>query len=142
MAAVLIGEDQADAIPALPAGLKVLRAQLRPDAATLALSGHRVLAFAGIARPEKFQATLERTGAVIAERIDFADHHRFRPNELHRVLDRAAQLGALPVTTPKDAVRLPPDTRARVTVAGVLLEWDDPALLTRLLARLFPGRLA
>jgi tetraacyldisaccharide 4'-kinase len=139
-AAVLIGEDQADAVSDLPAGLRVLRARLRPDAATLALAGQRVLAFAGIARPEKFHATLEQAGAVLAARMDFADHHRFRPAELDHVLNRAAQLGALPVTTPKDAARLPPDMRARVTVAGVLLEWQDPDALMSLLSPLFPGR--
>jgi tetraacyldisaccharide 4'-kinase len=61
---------------------------------------------------------------------------------LHRLLDRAAQLDAIPVTTPKDAVRLPPDVRARITVAGVSLEWDDPAALSSLLTPLFPERLA
>ena len=40
----------------------------------------------------------------------------------------------LPVTTPKDAVRLPAAWRERVRVVGVSLDWDDPPALDRLLA--------
>jgi tetraacyldisaccharide 4'-kinase len=37
------------------------------------------------------------------------------------------------VTTPKDAVRLPPSWRARVEAVGVRLEWADPAAIEALL---------
>ena len=40
----------------------------------------------------------------------------------------------LPVTTPKDAVRLPAAYRERIGVVGVSLAWDDPAALDALLA--------
>ena len=46
----------------------------------------------------------------------------------------AARLGAAPLTTPKDAVRLPDAYRDRIGVVGVSLAWDDPAALDRLLA--------
>ncbi len=133
-AAVLIGADRSGAAAMLPPGLKVLRARLVPDAPGLA--GRRVLAFAGIAHPGKFHATLAETGAMVVETADFPDHHRFRPAELARVLARAAALDALPVTTPKDAVRLPAEVRAQVTVAGVALEWADAGEIEALLAGL------
>ena len=131
-AAVLIGPDEAAAAALLPPGLPVLRATLAPDAAGLA--GQRVLAFAGIGRPSKFFATLEQAGAHLVARVGFADHHPYRPAELQRLLQRAADLGAVAVTTPKDAVRLPPEIRARVQVAGVVLQWSDPAQIEALLA--------
>jgi tetraacyldisaccharide 4'-kinase len=37
------------------------------------------------------------------------------------------RMSAQPVTTPKDATRLPAWARASVRVAGVSLVWDDPA---------------
>ena len=132
-AAVMIGMDQRGARAALPPGLPVLDAWLVPDQG---LHGIRVLAFAGIARPAKFHATLTQAGAVLAGTIDFPDHHRFRLRDMQAVLARAAQLDAVPVTTPKDAVRLPATWRARVRPVGVRLEWADPAAIERLLAEL------
>jgi tetraacyldisaccharide 4'-kinase len=134
-AVVLIGPDLAGVRAALPGGLPVLAATLRADGV---VDGLRVLAFCGIARPAKFHDTLRRAGATVAECIDFPDHHRFDDAELDRVLARAAALGATPVTTPKDAVRLPDEVRRRVRVVGVALQWDDPAALDRLLAEVVP----
>ncbi len=134
-AAVLIGPDAAGVRAALPLGLRVLTAALEPAAA---MPGVRVLAFSGIARPSKFHATLRQAGATVADCMDFPDHHRFTGAELDGVLARATALDAMPVTTPKDAVRLPGAVRSRVRVVGVSLRWDDPAALERLLTEIIP----
>lgn len=134
-AAVLIGPDAAGARAALPPGLPVLAAALESDAA---LPGARVLAFSGIARPSKFHATLRQAGADIAECMNFPDHHRFTRAELERVLACATALGAMPVTTPKDAARLPGAVRSQIRVVGVALRWDDPAALECLLREFVP----
>ena len=136
-AAVLIGADTHDALAALPPGLPVLRARLVADPAdAAALRGRRVLAFAGIARPEKFFASLEEAGAAVVARESFPDHHPFAAAELRRLFDRAARLEAVAVTTAKDAVRLPPGARARVMVLGITLAWEDPAALLAALGTL------
>ena len=135
-AAVLIGVDATNAAASLPPGLPVLRARLVPAAR---MDGRRALAFAGIASPEKFFATLTQAGAVLVERAPFPDHHRFSERELHNLLEQAARLDALPVTTAKDAVRLSPAVRAQVHVLRVTLAWEDEAALEALLARLDAG---
>jgi len=129
-AAVLVGPDLAGARAVLPPGFPVLTARLAPDQA---LQGRRVLAFAGIARPSKFFQMLHDAGAEVVATVGLPDHHRFTVAELDRLLCRAAALGAEPVTTPKDAVRLSPGLRARVLVVGVSLEWDDPTGIEALL---------
>jgi tetraacyldisaccharide 4'-kinase len=134
-AAVLIGADQTGALDRLPPGLPVLRADLVQDDAIAALAGQRILAFAGIARPEKFFAPLHAAGAVVVEARPFPDHHAFSARDLERLTRDAARLDARLVTTPKDAVRLPPAFRACVTVVGVGLAWADPAAVGRLLDR-------
>jgi tetraacyldisaccharide 4'-kinase len=53
------------------------------------------------------------------------------------VLAEAARLDAVPVTTPKDAVRLPAVLRAEVRVADVAIAWEDPAAIEALLSLLF-----
>jgi tetraacyldisaccharide 4'-kinase len=134
-AAVLIGPDEAGALRRLPPELPVLRADLVQDAAIQALAGRRVLAFAGIALPEKFFVPLRQAGAVLVDQRGFPDHHPYSARELARLRQRAAELDAVLVTTPKDAVRLTPAMRPQVTVIGVGLQWDDPSRLDDILDR-------
>jgi tetraacyldisaccharide 4'-kinase len=131
-AAVLIGPDATGAAAMLT--LPVVRADLRPGPEVVAIVGRRVFAFAGIARPEKFFSMLAEAGAVVAGTMSFPDHHPFSQADLRRVTDEAARVGAVPVTTPKDAVRLPDTYRGRIGVVGVSLGWADPAALDALLA--------
>ncbi|MBV1694089.1 MAG: tetraacyldisaccharide 4'-kinase [Hyphomicrobiales bacterium] len=70
------------------------------------LQGQRVLAFAGIAAPERFAATLTDLGADVADLISFPDHHAFSDADAVRLLDMAQRRSALLVTTEKDHVRL------------------------------------
>ena len=132
-AAVLIGPDRAGARAALPPGLPVLRARLEQQGVA-ELAGRRVFAFAGIGIPEKFFTGLRASGAVLAGTAAFADHHPYTAADIRRVLARAAAAEALPVTTPKDAVRLPAGLRACLRVVGVRLVWDDPVAVDALLA--------
>lgn len=138
-AAVLVGDDTCGAVALLPPGLPILHTTLRPGPEAKDLAGRRVLAFAGIARPEKFFATLSAVGAVLAGQVGFPDHHPYTEAELRRLLERAHRLDALPVTTPKDAVRLRAPFRAQVRTVGVTLDWHDPDARDALLARAFAG---
>lgn len=138
-AAVLIGPDQTGALERLPAALPVLRAHLVATADAAALRGQRVLAFAGIALPDKFFASLSDAGAEIVRRVPFPDHHMFKPSELSAVLSQAEQMHALAVTTAKDAVRLPADMRSRVHVLHVNLAWEDAMAPERLLGDVING---
>lgn len=135
-AAILIGPDRYRAAAALPLSLPLLRARLVPGPDMAALAGRDVLAFAGIGRPEKFFASLRDAGVRIADAVPFADHHPFRPGEVERLLDRADRLRATAVTTAKDAVRLPPALRTRITVATVALAWEDESAVDALLQRI------
>jgi tetraacyldisaccharide 4'-kinase len=125
-AAVLIGPDATGALAKLPANLPVHRARLAPGPEAVALAGRRVLGFAGIAMPEKFFATLAEVGAELVARRSFPDHHPYAPAELDELLAEANRLDAMPVTTAKDAVRLPHAVRERVQVLTVSLAWEDP----------------
>ena len=77
--------------------------------------GPRVVAVAGIARPERFFAALRSRGAnpdgdgqwEVAREITFRDHHWFSRRDLASIQRAAADAGAdLVVTTEKDAMRL------------------------------------
>jgi tetraacyldisaccharide 4'-kinase len=136
-AAVLIGPDATRAAMRLPSDLPVFRADLVQDESVAALAGRAVVAFAGIAVPEKFFAPLREAGAVLVAARPFPDHHVYIPRELNALLAEARARQAILVTTPKDAVRLPSAARSEVTVVGVRLTWREPEQIDQLLDRVF-----
>ncbi len=117
----------------------VLRAHLRDDGGP-DISGQRVVAFAGIGRPEKFFQSLEKQGAVIAGTKNYADHHNYTQAEIARLKSKARACGALLVTTEKDFVRLTPMEREGILALPVRATFDEPAVLDRLLDTLPPTR--
>jgi tetraacyldisaccharide 4'-kinase len=65
-------------------------------------------AFAGIAKPERFYADLERSGWHLTGRRSFSDHHVYARRELDAMGRLARDSGAeVMLTTEKDGVRLP-----------------------------------
>lgn len=132
---VCIGPDRVGLAGLLPEGLPLLSASLVPnpeDAARWA--GQKVVAFAGIGRPEKFFQTLEALGAEIVARRGFADHRPYQAADLSALRQEAARAGATLLTTSKDWARLPETDRAGIEVLPVRLVFDDPAMLDALLA--------
>ncbi len=64
------------------------------------------------------------------------DHHRYTPDEIMTLVEEPSEKGAMLVTTEKDFVRLPDETRPMVEVLGVRLSWADAEALDRVLAPL------
>jgi tetraacyldisaccharide 4'-kinase len=134
-AVVVVGDDTAG-VAASVGRLPSLRASLEPTPMAYRLQGRRVIAFAGIGDPEKFFATLESLGCRLAATRSFADHHRYRDGEVASIIADGRRLDAVPVTTAKDAVRLPEGLRSQIEVLSVTVTWHDPPALDRLLRRL------
>jgi tetraacyldisaccharide 4'-kinase len=133
-AAVLIGQDDTNALARLPPSLPVLRADLVQDSAITALAGRTIVAFAGIALPEKFFPPLRDAGAVLLAAHPFPDHHPYTARDLDALAREAQERDAILVTTPKDAARLPSAFRTQVTVIGVHLAWRDPPKIDQFFA--------
>ena len=129
-AIVVIGADTTGFIARHAGEKKLLHATLDPVSRDLA--GAKVLAFAGIGRPEKLFASLRDLGCDLAQTREFADHHPYTRAEIERVLRDAAQISAKPVTTEKDLVRIPPDLRAAIATLNVRLVPADGAAFAAL----------
>lgn len=84
----------------------VLAAHTEPRGDLGWLSSQPLLAFAGIANPERFFTLLERHGGEVVQRAIFKDHHAFSTLDATRLLDMGTTLQAQLVTTEKDYVRL------------------------------------
>ena len=99
-------------------------------------ASRRLVAVAGIARPERFFKTVEALDWEIAQPMVFRDHHWFTRKDVDEIHDAVQNLGAGGViTTEKDAVRLtslplPHDIawtyvpmRAAIEPAGEFKDW-------------------
>jgi tetraacyldisaccharide 4'-kinase len=114
-AALVVG-DACPEWPPLPPDVPCFRGRLCPDALVradgaawreeplAALAGAPVVAVAGVARPERFVATLEQCGARVVRRFVFPDHHAYREADVAALFE-AARAGFL-VTTEKDLTKL------------------------------------
>jgi tetraacyldisaccharide 4'-kinase len=141
-ALMVIGRPAAGAERAIAAaqrrGLPRFDGELAPDPAVIAkLASAQVLAFAGIADPDKFFATLETGGIAVAARRNFPDHHRFTEREVAELLALAHRERLILVTTEKDLARLAGDPRARelaerTAALPVMLRLGDPAGFERM----------
>jgi tetraacyldisaccharide 4'-kinase len=116
----------------------VLRSHLVQEGGGVA--GRRVVAFAGIGRPDKFFHALEHQGAEIAASMRYADHHTYTQAEMARLKSKARALNALLVTTEKDFVRLTEAERDGILPLPVRTAFDAPEALDALLDRLPSNR--
>jgi len=89
------------------------------------LQGRRVAALSGIAVPESFENFLRELGAEVVYFERYADHHRYRQQELIDFVNASQEAGAeLIVTTEKDAVRFPRLERRDVPIFFLRVEID------------------
>lgn len=96
----------------------IISAHTRADDGGAKFRGRRVFAFAGIANPDRFFATLTSLGADIVARRAFADHHMFNEAEACDLIEAAERSNALLVTTEKDIARLSGTAGARGALKG------------------------
>lgn len=86
------------------------------------LKGAHVLAFAGIARPDAFEASLAGLGADITMFRSYPDHHPYSIADMKILLEESARSASLLVTTEKDGVKLKGIAPAGIWMLRVELE--------------------
>ncbi|CAL4868314.1 Tetraacyldisaccharide 4'-kinase [Asticcacaulis sp. MM231] len=86
-----------------------------------------VFGFAGIAKPWKFEATLQSEGYDIAGFRGFPDHASLTPADLTRLMAEAEALGARLITTQKDWIKLDPAWRSRIACLPIRAKFDNEA---------------
>lgn len=104
--AACVQEIPGSAFPSLPVPSFAVRTEIqglyKEDTAVAPedLQGRSVVAFAGIAKPDRFFATVESLGIQPVRCIGFPDHHSYSDRDIQKLG------GDVLITTEKDAVRL------------------------------------
>lgn len=128
-------------------GKPVLKTYYKPSKR---LAKIRYFAFAGIANPDKFFASLEQHGHEVIGTKSFPDHHQFRLEDLSELEKLAKKNDAMLVTTQKDAMRLlhgtEPEQRfmkncAQFTVKLAFEDHDAPRRIIEAAQKAFRQRL-
>lgn len=86
---------------------QVYKAHAEPACDTEWVRGKRVLAYAGIANPDRFYKLLNQLGALVVEQKTFPDHHAFTDYDALSLIKKAEEEKSTLITTEKDWVRLP-----------------------------------
>ena len=66
----------------------------------------KYLVFSGIGNHKTFISMLNNNGIKIIKDIEFSDHHKYKKNEIDKIIDEANRLSCKLITTEKDFLRL------------------------------------
>ncbi len=89
------------------------------------LKGKKIASISAIANPASFNAFLRELGGEIVLEKHYADHHRYRQQEMIDFVNQAKEAGAeIIMTTEKDAVRMPRLDRLDIPVLFLRVEID------------------
>ena len=127
-ASVLVGKDECAILHQLPKHLPLIRVQMKITA-----DAQKVVAFCGIARPQKFYDSLQQANFNITQTFDFADHHHFTETELQKIKQAALSQNCIIVTTEKDYVRLSPEWQQQITAIPAKMLINNNEILLELL---------
>jgi len=115
----------------VPKHIPIFRSHLQPKGVYALTNGEilipsDIVAFCGIAKPERFYETLKELGFNLINTYSFLDHHAFSLKELRAM--RHKHLGAKFVCTEKDAVKLKDFEHIYVLKTDTVLEKQNEFL--------------
>ena len=93
----------------------------------------KYIAFAGIAKPEKFFKTLEKENFQLIKKYSLANHKKFKKDFLKKILNESKNLDAKLITTEKDFVRLPKKYKKFIECLKIEMKIEKERELIKLL---------
>lgn len=120
---VIIGEAKPEIIAKL-ADKKIIYADL--EAKNLAnFLNQKLIAFCGLAYPNKFFSFLEKQNCNIVKKVSFPDHYDYKNVDLEGLIATAQKSQAQLVTTKKDWIKFPPEFKSKISYLDVELKFVD-----------------
>lgn len=140
-AVIISGSDDsgiADTVRKYAPDMPILIGHFEPDPDIIQkLQGKKVMAFAGIGRPDKFFDMLVGCGVMVAKKTVFPDHYDYTRFDLESLFAEAEGLPL--VTTTKDYVKVPQNMKSRVTAVSGQFIFDKPEEVKNLLKGVIPS---
>ena len=134
-AIILVGEDKWGVRFYLERNgfsLPILTGHFELDDTVVSLFKNKnVFAFAGLGNPQKFYDSLKQVGIVVQQTADFPDHYYYTRFDIDALKAKAGDMAIL--TTEKDGVKLPKDTRQNIFVMPGKFIFDKPEEVWNLL---------
>jgi tetraacyldisaccharide 4'-kinase len=116
-------------------GKKIVTSHIFPKNLS-AFQGKKLLAFCGLAYPQKFFDLLTKSGLNVVATKSFGDHHKYKISHLEEICQVAESLGAQPIATKKDWVKFPRNFQEKIAHLDIELRFDDETLLRSELKKL------
>lgn len=95
------------------------------------LKKKRLLAFAGIGRPEKFLETLEKNCLDIVSFLPYPDHYCYKEKDLNYIFKKASEQNAEIITTSKDWVKIPKNFQSNIDYLPIDFYFKDDTVLLK-----------
>jgi len=131
---IVIGEINDSLTKSIPHKIPIFKAKFKIKKDNEIFKGKKIIAFAGIAYPNKFYKTLESQGAEIIEKISYSDHYIYNENDLLSLAEKANKTKSILVTTKKDFVRIPKSYRPLINTLDGEIVFEKEEKLTKHLA--------
>jgi len=131
---IVIGNTSNDLIKTVPDNVSIIEAKFEIKKEHKIIKGQNIVAFAGIAYPEKFFQSLKEEGANIVKKISFSDHYIYTENDLLDLVETANKTKSILVSTQKDYVRIPNSYRSLVNTLEGEIVFENEELLIKILS--------
>ena len=96
----------------------------------------RLIAFCGLAYPNKFFSFLENQGLNLVEKIGFADHYQYSNQDLEKLCKLAEEKNSKLVTTKKDWIKFSEFYQEKISYLDISLEIKDRNLVKNMLKKI------
>ena len=95
-----------------------------------------IVAFCGIAYPQKFFDFIKNIGLNLVETKIFADHYQYKNEDLERLYQQALSKNLKLITTKKDWVKFPKNFQDKIDYLDIKLDFEDKILIKNLLEKI------
>lgn len=129
-----VGLKKADLVVVIGEAKKGLLANINKDkllSANIKVSNleefqnEKLIAFCGIAYPDKFYSLLRDNKLDVVKEVSFVDHHGYTDTDLHNLLKLARKHRAKLVTTKKDWVKFAKKYQDKISFLDIELEFSN-----------------
>lgn len=131
---IVIGEAKESLLNKL-ATKKIIQAKIKPSNIDQ-FQDKKIMAFCGLAYPQKFFSLLKSEGVDLVNEVGFPDHHNYKNSELEEIMNIAQVSHMGLVTTKKDWVKFPQEFKEKIPYLDITLELDDKEFIKKELEKL------